>query len=176
MTLLNHLFPDICSDSTPEFRVRVGAFDVSFCHLCCHHPLQCCDLDRVPGRTRCVSPRALPPSKQWPRAATRSPLPSSVQVVQPRKPTLKSAKDKVNPDAARDAARRQNLQVGEGSRSVERFHWSIVRCSEVQVGEGEEAAKAPQLNVQISSTQEFIRRIGRLRSGAHSRIQVIGGG
>ena len=23
------------------------AFEVTFCHLCCHHPLECCDLDRI---------------------------------------------------------------------------------------------------------------------------------
>ena len=36
-----------CSDATPLFTVLIGALDVTFCHLCCHHPLQCCDLDGI---------------------------------------------------------------------------------------------------------------------------------
>ena len=97
-----------------------------------------------------------PRSEQWPRAgATRSPVPSSVQVAQPQKPTFKAAKDKVKPRRSPGCSAEQDLQVGEGSRSGERLHWPIGRCSFVRVGQG-----APPLNVQIS-TQEFIWRSER---------------
>ena len=55
MTLVNHLFSDICSDSTHEFRVRVGAFDVSICHLCFHHPLSAATLTESWTHSLCLA-------------------------------------------------------------------------------------------------------------------------
>ena len=55
-TLLSHLLPIIRTGAASQFRgrvARVGALDVSFCHLC---RVECCDL----GRARCVLPRVLP--------------------------------------------------------------------------------------------------------------------
>ena len=90
-------------------------------------------------------------------SAMRSPVPSSVQPAQPRLPIFKSAKDKVNPDAARDAARNKISKL----ESVERLHRPGGGCSEVQAG-ARQAAKAPPLKVKITSTQDFIRRSERL--------------
>ena len=63
-----------------------------------------------------------------------------------------------DPDAARDAARNKIFKM-EKARSVKRFHRPGGRCPEVRVGR--QAAKAPPLKVQISSTQDFIRRSER---------------
>ena len=60
----------------------------------------------------------------------------------------------MNPDAAPGCSREQDLQVGEGSGSVERFHRTSALKSELE--KARQAAKVPLLN-QISSTQYFIR-------------------
>ena len=48
----------------------------------------------------------------------------------------------------------------EGPRGVERFLRPVGRCPQVRVGEGE-ASTTPPLKVQITSTQDFIRRSER---------------
>ena len=101
-------------------------------------------------------------AEQWPRAsATRSAVPrvaSSVQA-QPLKPILTSAKDKVNPDAARDAARNK---VSKLEKALEVLGDSTGPAVDALKSELEKARQAvPPLNVQISSTQDFIRRSER---------------
>ena len=102
-------------------------------------------------------PRPCP--EQWPHAsATRWAVPRVPSSVQhqpaPLKPTLTSAKDKGEPRRSPGCSREQDLQVGEGSGCVERFHRTSALKSELE--KARQAAKVPLLN-QISSTQYFIR-------------------
>ena len=90
-------------------------------------------------------------SEQWPRAdSVRSP-------VLQRSATFKSAKDKVS-RRSQGGSTEQDPQAGEGLRGVERFFRPVGRCPQVRVG-GE--ASSPPLKVQITSTQDFIRRSKR---------------
>ena len=108
-----------------------------------------------------------PRSEQWPRAsATRSAVPrvlSSVQhqPAQPRKPTLNSAKDKVNPDVVRDAARNQISKLEKALEVLSDSTGPAVDALKSELEKARQAAKVPPLNVQVSSTQDFIRRSER---------------
>ena len=90
-------------------------------------------------------------------------MPSSVQPqpAQPRKPTFKSAKDKVNPEAARDAPRNKIFKLEKALEVLSDSTRPAVDALKSELEKARQAAKVPPLNVQISSTQEFIRRSER---------------
>ena len=102
----------------------------------------------------------MPRSEQWPRAsATRLAVPrvpSSVQA-QTLKPILTSAKDKVNPEAARDAARNKVSKLEKDLEVLGGSTGPAVDVPKSELEKARQAAKVPLLNVQISSTQDFIR-------------------
>ena len=83
------------------------------------------------------------------------------QTAQPRKPTLNSAKDKVNPDVARDAARNKISKLEKALEVLSDSTGPAVDALKSELEKARQAAKVPPLNVQISSTQDFIRRSER---------------
>ena len=104
-----------------------------------------------------------------------SPVPTSVQQTQSQQPTFKSAKDKVNPDAAREAARNKIctletvLEVSDSTGpSIDRAGESEA-CSQSTTVEG-----ADHFDPRFHPTSRETRR--RIRSRGHSRVQVARGG
>ena len=104
-----------------------------------------------------------------------SPVPTSVQQAQSQQPTFKSAKDKVNSNAAREAARNKIctletvLEVSDSTGpSVDRAGESEA-CSQSTTVEG-----ADHFDPRFHPTFRETRR--RIRSRGHSRVQVARGG
>ena len=87
-------------------------------------------------------------------------VPRSVQA-QPLKPILTSAKDKVNPEAARDAARNKVSKLEKALEVLGDSAGPAVDALKSELEKARQAAKVLPLNVQISSTQDFIRRSER---------------
>ena len=79
----------------------------------------------------------------------------------PHQPTFKSAKDKVSPDAAREAARNKILKLERALEVLSDSSGPSVDALKSELEKARQAAKAPPLKVQITSTQDFIRRSER---------------
>ena len=97
---------------------------------------------------------------QRPRQPRVSPVPAG-----PRAPTVR-----VSPDGNREAARLKVVKIQQALAVMGDTDGEAVECLKAELEKARQAAKVPPLNVQISSTQDFIRRsertFGRIGSGA----------
>ena len=75
--------------------------------------------------------------------------------------TCKSPKDKVSPDAAREAARNKILKLERALEVLSDSSGPSVDALKSELEKARQAAKARPLKVQITSTQDFIRRSER---------------
>ena len=125
---------------------------------------------------RCSRARTRPRSEQWLRvSATRSAVPrvpSSVQhqPVQPRKPVLNSAKDKVNPDAARDAARNKwkRERTAEAKLLVE---GSVCACWRQPIVHKKRLHPLHQLGTHVQTLQQMVNQVQEVRDVLAKEVQ-----
>ena len=75
--------------------------------------------------------------------------------------SIKSVKDKVNSDAARDAVRNTIFKLEKALEVLSDSTRPAVDALKSELEKARQAAKVPPLNMQISSTHDFIRRSER---------------
>ena len=122
-----------------------------------------------------------PRSVQWPRAdSVRSPVQSPKAPPPPHQPTFKSAKDKVSPDAAREAARNKIFKLERALEVMSDSSGPSVDALKSELEKARQAAKAPpliganHLDPRFHST--FREACGGIGSRAHCRTKVARGG
>ena len=105
-----------------------------------------CRLDPNRARTQAAF-RAVASCKRHEAGSTQSAQFRQHQTAQPRKPTLNSAKDKVNPDVARDAARNKISKLEKALEVLSDSTGPAVDALKSELEKARQAAKVPPLNV-----------------------------
>ena len=103
-----------------------------------------------------------PKSEQWPRRVTMPEHQPSVAqkspVSRPAQVFARSAKEKVNPDVARCAAFTQVQKLEKALEIMGDAEGPAVEALKLELDKARKVAKVPRLSVQITATQEFIKR------------------
>ena len=102
-------------------------------------------------------------------------MPSSVQQqpAQPRKPTLKSDKDKVNPDAARDAARNKIPKLEKALEVLSDSNGPPVDALKSELEKARQAAKVPPSERRLAELEAERTAEAKLLEEARERLRQL---